>query len=166
MVTLPSPRPRLGPGLDNQIVSLFKALAVEGRVGVTGERLHAAAANDSGYQTAFGEQVNHGQLFGQPHRVVSYRQGISECDDFDPVGGRRDRGRKDVALGLHAERRIVMLVEHDAVPIAVFDVLIFREPLIVAACQRSDRMNCWGIAAPHNRTCRPPPAGRSTSVAR
>src|SRR5271156_2128352 len=42
MITFPSPRPWLGPGLDDQVVGLFEALAVERRIGVAGEGLDAA----------------------------------------------------------------------------------------------------------------------------
>ena len=105
----------LGPGADDQVVRLLEALAVVGRVDAGGELLLAAAAHEAGDQAALGNHVDHGQLFGEPDRVLRQRQRVAEHDDLHLLGHARQDRREDVGLGLHAERRIVVLVQHDAV---------------------------------------------------
>jgi hypothetical protein len=49
------------------------------------------------------------------HRVLRQRQRIAQHHDLHLLGhAGQDRG-EDVGLGLHAERRVVVLVQHDAV---------------------------------------------------
>src|SRR5436309_7646576 len=111
----PAERPGLGPRLHDQRVRLLEALAVVRGIDAGGELLLAAAAHEAGHEAPARDHVDHRQLFGQPHRVVGERQWVAEQHQLHAPGhGGQDR-REHVALGLHAERRVVVLGEHDAV---------------------------------------------------
>ena len=128
---LPAERPGLRPRLHDQVVGLLEALAVVGRVHAGGQLLLPAAAHEARDQPAARDHVDHRQLFGQPHRVVGQRQRVAEQDDLHPLGGGgQDRG-EHVALGLHAERRVVVLVQHDAVEADLFGQPVVLEVLVV-----------------------------------
>jgi len=96
-------------------VRLLEALAVEGRVDAGGELFLAAAAHEARHQPALGDHVDHRELFGQPDRILRQRQRIAQHDDLGLLGHAGQDRSEDVGLGLHAERRVVMLVQHDAV---------------------------------------------------
>ena len=76
------PSQRNGPGRVQAAMmkscAFFEALAVVGRVDVVGQLLDAAAAHEAGDQPAARDAVDHGQLFGQPQRVVDDRQRVAE----------------------------------------------------------------------------------------
>ena len=84
MLAFPAPRPRRGPGLDDQVVGFLEALAVEGGIGVGLQRLDAAAAHKARYQPPFRDHVDHRQLFGQPHRIIGHRQRDCPAARFSP----------------------------------------------------------------------------------
>ena len=131
VAALPAEGSGTGPGRDDQVVGLFKALAVVGRVDAGGELLGAAAADEAGDEAAAGDHVDHGQLFGQADRVVGQRQRVAEQDDLDPLGRASEDRSPDVALGLHAEGRVVVLVEHDPVDADFFGQLVLGQPVVV-----------------------------------
>ena len=134
------PSQRNGPGcvhvLTIEVVRLLEALAVVGRVDAGRQLLLPAAAHEAGDQAAARDHVDHRQLFGQPDRVVGQRQRVAEQHDLHALGdGGEDRG-EDVALGLHAERRVVVLVQHDAVEADLFGEPVVLEVLVVEAAAR------------------------------
>ena len=93
MFALIPERAGLGPRLDDKVDALFKVLAVKGRVGVIGELFATRAADPAGDQAAIGNQVDHGQLFGQPERVRYGRNRVAEQSHSDPAGRLgQDRG--------------------------------------------------------------------------
>jgi hypothetical protein len=117
-------------------VGFFEALAVEGGVHPGGELLLAPSAHEAGHEPTARDHVDHGQLLGQPHRVVGERQRVAEQHDLHALGHRgQDRG-EDIALGLHAERRVVMLVQHDAVEAHFLREPVVLEVLVVEAAAR------------------------------
>ena len=115
----PAERAGFGPDFLDQVVRLDEALAVEGGVDAGGQLLLPAAAHEAGDQAAFGDHVDHGQFLGHADRVVTQRQRVAEDDDLYPLGGGGEDGGENVGFRLHAEWRVVMLVEHDAVGAAV-----------------------------------------------
>ena len=133
---LEAERAGLRPGLDDEVVRLLEALAVVGRVHAGGQLLLAAAAHEAGHEAAARDHVDHRQLLGQPHRVVGERERIAEQHQLHALGHRRQDRREDVALGLHAERRVVVLVQHDAVEADLFRELVVLEVLVVEAAAR------------------------------
>ncbi len=136
VVALPAEGPALRPRLDDQVVGFLEALAVEGRVDAGGELLLAAAAHEARDQPAPRDHVDHGQLLGEPERVVGERQRVAEQDDLHPLrDGGQDR-REDVGLGLHAERGVVVLVEHDAVEAHALGQAVVLDVLVVEAAAR------------------------------
>ena len=110
---------------------LLEALAVVGGVDAGGELLLAAAAHEAGDEAALRDHVDHRQLFRQPDRVLRQRKRVAEHDDLHLLGHARQDRREDIGLGLHAERRIVVLVQHDAVHADFLGVEILLQELVV-----------------------------------
>ena len=129
----PPERPGLSPRPNDQLVRFLEALAVEGRVDAGGELLLTAAADEPGHEAPARDHVDHRELFGEPHGIVGERKRVAEQDDLHAPGRRRQDRREDVALGLHAERRVVVLVEHDAVEADRLGEPIVLEVLVVEA---------------------------------
>ena len=67
---------------------------------------------------------------------------VAEHHDLDALGGAGQHGREYVGLGLHAERRVVVLVQHDAVDADLLGVDILLEILVIeaAACDRIEML--------------------------
>src|SRR6516225_7787003 len=61
------------PGLHDQIVSLLEPLAVVCGVHAGRELLLAAATHEPGHEPTARDHVDHGQLFGEPDRVLGER---------------------------------------------------------------------------------------------
>src|SRR5437667_3980043 len=145
---LPAERPGLGPRLDDQRMGLLEALAVVGGIDAGGELLLAAAAHEAGDEAPARDHVDHRQLFGEPHGVVGERQRVAEQHELHALGhGGQDRG-EHVALGLHAERRVVVLVQHDPVEADLLGQPVVLEVLVVEAAAR-DRIEV--LVAEHQR---------------
>ena len=87
-------------------------------------------------------------------------QRVAEQHDLHALGrGGQDR-REDVALGLHAERRVVVLVQHDAVEADLLGEPVVLEVLVVEpAAGDRDRSACWRTSARWRRTRGPSSAG-------
>src|SRR5262245_11940682 len=103
------------PRLDDHVVGLVEPLPVVDRVRVSRDALLAEAANEAADHPPAGEDVDHRDLLGYPERVVVDREHVAEKDD--PPLSRRPRQDRadDVDRGHHAERVVVVLVDHDAV---------------------------------------------------
>ena len=127
----PAPGTRGRPDFHDQVMGLFETLAIKGRVGVGRQRFGAAAAHKTGNQPPLGDHIDHRQLFGQANRIFGNRQRIAQQHDFDPLGHPGQQRGEDVDLGLHAERAVVMLVEHNPVEAHFFRQDVFLQPLIV-----------------------------------
>src|SRR5215510_3829751 len=125
-----------GPGLDDQVVSLFEALAVVSGVHASRELLLSAAAYEPGYEPALGDHVDHGEFFGEADRILGERQRIAEHNDLDALGGAGQYRSKDIGFGLHAERRVVVLIQHDAVDSDFLGKDILLKVFIVEAAAR------------------------------
>ena len=109
----------------------LEALAVVGGVDAGGELLLTAAAHEPGDEAPARDHVDHRELFGEPHGIVGERERVAEQHDLHATGrGRQDR-REHIALGLHAERRVVVLVEHDAVEADRLGEPVVLEVLVV-----------------------------------
>ncbi len=128
---LPAERPFARPRRDNQIVRLLEAFAVVGGVDAVRELLLTAAADKAGDEPALRDHVDHRQLFGEPHRVFGERQRVAEEDDLCLLCHRGEDRGEDVAFRLHAERRVVMLVEHEAFDALLFGVDVMLEILVI-----------------------------------
>ncbi len=131
MRAFPAERPLARPRSDDQIVRLLKSLAVEGRVDAGGQLLLPAAADKARNQPALRDHVDHRQFLGEPHRVVGQRQRVAEQDDLRLLGHRGEDRGKDVALGLHAERRIVVLVQHDTFDAHLLGIDVLVEIFVI-----------------------------------
>ena len=142
VIPLPAEWPGLGPRLDDQVVRLHKPLTVVGRVGICGQGFHPTPADEARDQPPLRDHIDHGQFFGQPYRIVRYRQGIAQEDDFHPFGHRRQDRGEDVHFRLHAEGRVVMLIEHDAIDADLFRIEVLLQPFVVepAACDRIEKL--------------------------
>ena len=115
MGAFPTEGAGFGPDLRDQVMRFLEPLAVEGRVHACRQLLLSAAADETGHQTALGNHIDHRQLFGHADRIVAQRQRIAENDDLRVFGRRRQDRRENIGLRLHAERRVVMLVQHDPI---------------------------------------------------
>ena len=131
MRAFPAERPLARPGGDDEIVRLLEALAVVGGADAVGELLLAAAADKARDEPALRDHVDHRQLFGEPHRVLGQRQRVAEQHDLRLLGHRGEDRGKDVAFRLHAERRVVVLVQHEAFDAHLLGVDVLLEIFVV-----------------------------------
>ena len=129
--TFPPERPRVRPRLDDEIVRLLEALAVEHRRRVMRHALASAAAHEAGDQPAAAYHVYHGKLFSQPKRVVPYRQDVAQYDYLRLGRLPRQDGRPDVRHPLHTERRAVMLIQHQPVEAHLLGVQLLIQVAVV-----------------------------------
>ena len=131
VLALPSERSGIGPSLDDEVVRLLEALAVEHRRGVVGDALASAASDETGDQPAVADHVDHRQLFGQPKRVVPDRQYVAENYDLRLRCLPSEDRCADVRHTLHTERRAVMLVQHQPVEAHLLSVeLLVKVPVV------------------------------------
>ena len=96
-----------------------------------GPAFATAAAHESGHQPAVGDHVDHGQLFGQPQRVVPDGQHVAQDNDLDLVGDAGQDGGADVGNTLHTEGCGVVLVEHHGVEAHFLGVNFLIEVAVV-----------------------------------
>ncbi len=75
-----------GPGVDDDVVCLVEPLAVVERVGVGGHALLADAPDEAAHHAPAGQDVDHGDLFGDAQRVVVDGQNVSEKHDLALLG--------------------------------------------------------------------------------
>ena len=136
VVALPAERAGLGPGLDDQIVRLLEPLAVEGRVDAGRELLLPAAADEARDQPALRDHVDHRQFLGELYRIVGQRQGIAEQDDLRLLRRAARIEAKMLHLRLHAERRVMVLVEHDAVEAELLGIEVMVEVFVIEPAAR------------------------------
>ena len=122
VLALPAERARRGPGLDDEVVRLLEALAVEMRRCVVGDALTPAATHETRHQATVGDHVDHGQLLGQPQGIIPDRQDIAQDDDFGFLRLTRQDGSAHIRDALHAEGRAVVLVEHQGIKAHLFSV--------------------------------------------
>ena len=66
-------RARIGPSLDDDIVGLVEPLPVIDWVSVGGDAFLADASDEAADDPASGEDVDHGDFFGDPERVLVNR---------------------------------------------------------------------------------------------
>ena len=105
MLAVPAERSRVGPGFDDQIGGLPKALAGIGRVDVVGIVLRAAADHKAGVKPAPKHVVQHGELFGDLERHLVQGQAVAQhhhSGGLDPLGqgGGNQIGRGHDAVGI------------------------------------------------------------------
>ena len=115
VLALPAERAGLRPGLDDEVVRLLEALPVVGRHGVVRHALAPGAAHPAGDEAATRDHVDLGQLFGEEQRVVPDRQDVAEQHDLGAARDARQDRRLQIHHAAHAERRGVVLVQHQAV---------------------------------------------------
>ena len=115
MLALPAEGAGRRPGLDHQVVTLLEAFPIFHRIVVGGDGLHPGAADETRDQPSARYDVDHRQLFRQPDRVVVDGQDIAQQQDLGLVGDASQYCRRQVGGGVHARRRVVVLIEHDAV---------------------------------------------------
>src|SRR5215470_15145393 len=133
---LPAEGARLRPRADDQVVRFLETLAVEGGVDAGGELLLAAPAHEARDEAPAGDHVDHGQLLGEPYGVLGEGQRVAEENQLHLLGHRGEDRGEHVALGLHAERRVVVLVQHDAVEAHLLGELVVLDVLVVEAAPR------------------------------
>jgi hypothetical protein len=115
MLALPRKGPRRGPGFDDQIVRLMKALVrvkrVDRRAVVLGPNATHKARDDATARHV----VEHGELFGDVNRVAHQGQGATQNRNANALGA-LDQGAGDqVGRGHQAISGLVVLVDTHAV---------------------------------------------------
>ena len=115
VLALPGERSRCCPGLDDQLVRLAEARAGVRRVDVVRKELVAGAHHLARDHPPAADDVEHGDLFGHPQRVVVQRQHVAQNDQFGVRRSARQTGGHDVGRRHQAVRVLVMLVDAHAV---------------------------------------------------
>ena len=131
MLAFPAERPRRRPRLEHELVGFLESLPVVGRLGVVGDAFAAGTAHPAGHEPAPRDQVDGRQRLGQPQRIVPDRDHVAEQDDLGLFGLTGQNRRFDVHDPAHAERRRVMLVEHQHVEAHLLGVELFVEIAVV-----------------------------------
>ena len=127
MLALPAEGAGGGPGLDQQVVALLETIPVLHRVDVGGDGLHAGAAHHAGDHPPAGDHIDHGDLFGEAHRVLVDGQDVAQQQYLGVLRGAGQHGGGQVARGVHARRRAVVLIDHDAVVAQLVHILALVE---------------------------------------
>ena len=139
VLALPAEGAGRSPRLDQQVVALLEPLPVLHRVHVGGHRLHARPAHHAGYDAPAGDNVNHRNLFRQPHRVLVDGQDVAQQQNPGVLRGAGQHCCRQVARSVHARRRAVVLVDHDAVVAQLVHILaLVKVPL-------EQPVGRWGI---------------------
>ena len=120
---LPAEGPGRRPRRHDDVVRLVEALAVVHGIDVGGHALLAEAAHEAAHHAPAREDVDHGHFLGHPERVVVDGQHVAEEDDLALPVALRHGGPDDVDGRHHAERVVVVLVDHDAVEARLGGVL-------------------------------------------
>ena len=115
MFALVAPRPRLGPGLHNKVVGLVEQLAVIGRIGIIEKLLAARAAHPAGDQAPPRDEIDLGQLFGHPQRMLQYRQRVADQNNLGLAGNPSQDRSFDIHDRSHADRVAMMLIQGQGV---------------------------------------------------
>ena len=108
-------RPRLGPGLDHQVMRLLESRMRKGRVRSHRVVFSPDPTHHAGDQPAAGDAVEHGVLFGERQRMLAQTEGAAENGDLGGLDAPRQR------RGRHDRRRhqpvgvLMVLVDRDAV---------------------------------------------------
>ena len=118
------------PRLEDEVDAFLEVFAIERGIGVVGELLAAGAAHPSGNQAALREQIDHRELFGEAQRIGDRRHRIAEQHDLRALGRTREHRRLDIHHRAEAERRAMMLVEHQAVEAEVLGIDLLVDVLV------------------------------------
>ena len=86
MFAFVAPRSGPGPRLNDEVVGLFKVLAIVGGIRVVEELLAARAAHPSGDEASLRDQIDFGEFFGHAQRMLQYRQRIADEQDVRFLG--------------------------------------------------------------------------------
>ena len=124
-------RAGLGPGADDQVVRLRKALLREARVDAHGVIFGADAAHEARDDAAAREIVEHRVFFGDHQRIVHQRQRAAEDRDLRLLDAARERARERTGRRHHAVGGLVVLVEADAVEAEPVGQLHLVEILVI-----------------------------------
>jgi len=92
-------------------VGFFEALAIEGGVDAGGELLLAAPPDEARHEAAAGDHVDHGQLFGETHRIVGEGQRIAEEHHFTRLVMAARIEAKTLHLACMQNGALLMLVQ-------------------------------------------------------
>jgi len=115
MLALVAPWAGLRPCLDDEVVRLVEQLAVEARIRIGRELFAARSAHPSGDKPSARDHVDHREFLGQPQRISDYRQRIAQQHDFHFFSDPRQNRGFHVHHRAHAERGVMVFIEHDAV---------------------------------------------------
>ena len=115
VLALPAERPRRAPGLHHEIVRLLKTLPVERRLRVVRHALAPPAAHPARHQPTARNHVDLRQRLRQPERILPNRQDVPQQHDLRLLRDPRQNRRLHVHHAAHAERRRMMLVQHQRV---------------------------------------------------
>src|SRR5258708_16573358 len=131
MLAFPPERPWSSPCLDDKVVSLLKALTIVHRVGIGRPTFDAGAPDEARDQPSARDQIDLGKLFGEANRVIEDREWVTKENDLRLLRDAREDRRFEVHCGAEAGRRVVMLIEHQAVEAYLFAELVFVEVFVI-----------------------------------
>ena len=115
----------------DEVVSLLEAFAVVNWVCIGRPTFDPGAPDEAGDQASARDQIDLGKLFGEANRVIQDRQRVTEQHDLWLLRDAREDRRFEVHRGAEAGRRVVMLIEHQAVEAHFFAELVFVEVLVI-----------------------------------
>ena len=131
VLALPAERPGRAPGLDHEIVRLLEALPVERRMRVVRHAFAPAAAHPAGHQPPARNHVDLRQRLRQPERILPDRQNVAQQHNLGLFRDPRQNRRLHIHHAAHAERRRVMLVQHQRIEAHLLRVELLVEVAVV-----------------------------------
>src|SRR5215472_2219354 len=101
MLALPAKWSWFGPRLDNQVVRFLESLAILCRSHIDRKLLDTDAAHKAGDHAPAGHQVEHRDLFGQPHRIVPQRDDVPKQQYFGMARALDESRGSEVCRQMH-----------------------------------------------------------------
>jgi hypothetical protein len=126
VLTLPTEGAGHGPGLLDEGKGFFEPFSVVGGIGVGRELLDAGAAHETRDDASARNQIEHRDLFGDPHWIVVNRQRIADQRDR-ASNTLADHRRRDIDALLHRQHVVVVLVAHGSVKAHLGGVFVLAQ---------------------------------------
>ena len=132
-------RAGLGPGANDQIVRFAKARQRIRGVDAQGKVFVPDAAHETGNNTPAGHDIEHGDFFGDPQRVIAERQAVADHRYLHSRGSAGQHGGHNVRRRHGAVGVLVVLVDAHTLEPQLFGIFELVQISII------DRMPLFGI---------------------
>src|SRR5262249_48441020 len=113
--SFPTERTRLRPSFDDEIVRFFKSFTVQDGIEIHRELFNANAAHESRDEPSLRHEIEHCNFFSKTHWIFPQSDDISQQQNLARFGSLDKRRSADVRSKVQAGRRIMVLIDHQAI---------------------------------------------------